>query len=344
MNIKKKTTKIKRQDGASIKIRQEGGANTHENLLNDFLRVYKKFHKGDRENWRKSIADKYGRITRCEKISTDKEYAKEYYGKGKHFDIFKKKVMPKVEEYIERCGTSELKALIKCTDPNEFWRQWTSFQSEVWAYLFLRDRFENVTHPKSGYDFEFTYNNEKYRVECVAPQRGKSGLQVINCSKMQIRSGQPCDVEHEKKALRITNALKNKTKQLKKIEGHEKGFNFIFIDLTTLFWGTGAIGFSHKNIEDLLYSQRNGNQISREETKIKKENGYVYTYDFSFSSDNMKYIHGIFITDSASLLDKQRKEVNLYINTGRGLPSKFLETIQSSKEFQVHVHDPVESD
>ncbi len=302
--------------------------------MNNFLEKYKKFHKSNSENWKKPIVDDTdptGEIIGFKKISTDEEYNDIYYGKGKHFDRYEKEVIPKIKEYIKWGGISELEALIKCTDPNEFLRQLSSFYSEVGALLFFRNLFGSLSHPSSGFDFEFIYNGEKYRVECVSPKKGKSGLQNIDYSRMRIYTGRDGDLEHQIKNLRIINSIQNKLKQLKKIAGHEEDFNFFLIDITEIFGDTGAIGFSHKNLEDLLYSKKDGRQLSREETKIEITKN-EYSYDSSFCSENMKYVHGIFVVKSTSLLDDQKQKVDLYINTNtvKGLPKEFLEKIQSS--------------
>ena len=308
-------------------------------MLNDFLKKYKEFHKADPDNWKRPIT-RTGIIIGCEKISTEEEYNEMYYGEGKHFDRFEKRVMPKVKEHVERAGTSELEALIKCTDPKEFWRQWASFQSEAQTYLFLRDLFDTVAHPQSGYDFEFTYDNEKYRVECVSPQKGESGLQSIDYSRPQVRVAEKGSTEYQIKKLRIINSISSKVKQLEKMEDYAKSFNFIFIDLTPLFWDTGAIGLFDKTLKELFYSKKNDKQLSREETKIEITKN-VHSYDSSFCSDSMKHIHGIFIARSLSLADDQKQGVNLYINPNapRRLPNEFSEKIQSSETLQVCVHD-----
>ena len=313
--------------------------------VNNFSKKEKEFHKADPDNWKRPVAGHggLGPITHSEPISTEEEYSEMYYRKGGHFDLHEEKVMPKIKKYIEWSNASEMKALNNCTDLDEFLKQSPSFRSEVSVFLFLHDLFgDTLSHPKSGYDFEFTYSNEKYRMECVSPKKGEGGPPDINFSRPQVRTGKKGDREHQYKSSRITSSIKSKVEQLEKMECYTKSFNFIFIDITDLFWRTGAMGLSDEDLEDLLYSKKNGRQLSKEETKIETKN--VYTYDFSFCSDSMKNIHGIFIARSLSLSSDKKQGANLYINpnTPRGLSGEFLKKIQSSKVFQVCVHDDQE--
>ena len=278
----------------------------HKDILNDFLETYKKFYEGD---------------------TTDK---------------YEEESLPKIKEYIEWGGTSELKALSNCSDPNEFWEKLHSFHSEVAVFLFLRDLFKTLSHPTKGYDFEFTFNNEKYRIECVSPKKGESALADIDypigCQNMKIHVSKEGDAEHQKKLLRVINSIGKKVEQLKNIDDYKESFNFIFIDIKEIFWRTGASGFSSENLKKLFYPTKDGKCLPKRETKIEITGGKVYSYDYSFCSDKMKYINGIFVADTINLSNAQgNQEVDLYINMNAEKESSkdFLGKIQSSDVFQI---------